>query len=134
MSETVITYCSNSDVESRLHLGDYYQDNIDVIRAVRKRAHRWILQEYRRWKVDPPEVGTIEGTIDNVLMDIEADRAAYYYIRDKMEWASEPASVMLTMNNWRDDSRTELQLHIRSQHGDKLFRFKEKRTWWCDAL
>lgn len=125
MSEVPVTYSCDRDVNMRLDLGSHFKSNLDFIINNRERAHRWIRHEYtRHGKVAPGVEDELDDT-DVILKDIEADRAAYYYLRDKMEWASEPSSKMLQLNRWKDESEEMLNSLFRTKWGDELYAFKD---------
>jgi len=119
------TYCDNEDVENRLALGDHYTGEVEQIRDVRERAHRWIKHRFaeqgKTKELPNPEEGLEDEFI--ILQDIEATRAAYLYKRDLMEWASEPSSQLQKVENWKNDSEEMLEELFRRKWGDELYAF-----------
>jgi len=81
---------------------------------------RWIKFEYSSWDKTAPEPGELDD-MEEMLVDIEADRASYLYLRDRMEWASEPSSKMLKKNRWKEDSENMLNRLLRTKYGDEQF-------------
>jgi len=75
-------------------------------------------------KMDPASI--FEAQLKDgfkVLKDIEADRAAYFYLRDLMEWASEPSSKLMKVQRWKEESEEMLEELFRSKWGDELYAF-----------
>ncbi len=124
MTELFETYCDNEDVEMRLNIGENSDGELDLIRNVRQRAYRWIRYRYGQMEKEAPAVGSLD-TIEETLKDVEADRAAYYYLRDKMEWASEPSSMLGKMKRWKTESDEMLEGIFRAKYGDELYGFPE---------
>lgn len=124
MTELVETYCDNEDVEMRLNIGENSDESLDLIRDVRQRAYRWIRFRYGQVGKEAPAVDSLD-TIEETLKDIEADRASYYYLRDKMEWASEPSSMLGKMKRWKTESDEMLEGIFRAKYGDELYGFPE---------
>jgi len=60
-----------------------------------------------------------------VLKDIEADRAAYLFLRDLMEWASEPSSKLMKVQRWKEESEEILDELFRRKWGDELYAFAD---------
>jgi len=120
------TYCENEDVENRLALGDHYTGEFKQIRDVRERAHRWIKHRFASMDKEAPDP---EEELDDgfkVLKDIEADRAAYLYLRDLMEWASEPSSKLMKVQRWKEESEEMLDELLRRKWGDELYAFADR--------
>ncbi|MFO7991507.1 MAG: hypothetical protein R6U61_04330 [Thermoplasmata archaeon] len=124
MTELVETYCTNEDVEMRLNLGENSDECLDLIRDVRQRAYRWIRYRYGQVGRKAPAVGSLD-VVEETLKDVEADRASYYYLRDKMEWASEPSSILVKMKRWKTESDEMLEGIFRAKYGDELYVFPE---------
>jgi len=125
MTETEDTYCTNQDVEHRLALGEHYGGELEVIRDVRKRAHRWIKHRFAmEGKEDevPDPAEELPADFD-ILRDVEATRAAYLYKRDVMEWASEQGTKRGKVERWKKDSESMLKQLFRSKWGDELYAF-----------
>ena len=124
MTELVETYCTNEDVEMRLNIGDNYDDSLDLVRNVRQRAYRWIKYRYGQVGKEAPAFDELDS-VEEALKDIEADRAAYFYLRDKMEWATEPASILSKIKRWETESNEMLKGIFRTKFGDELYGFPE---------
>jgi len=119
------TYSSNEDVENRLALGDHYTGEVEQIRDVRERAHRWIKHRFASMNKGAPDPEEELEDGFKVLKDIEADRAAYLYLRDLMEWASEPSSKLLKVQRWKKESEEMLEQLFRQKWGDELYAFSD---------
>ncbi len=119
------SYCEDEDVEHRLVLGDHYNVQVEQIKDVRERAHRWIKHRMAaQGKADELPDASNELPADfEILQDIEATRAAYLYKRDMLEWASDPGPKADKMERWEEDSERMLKQLYRRKWGDELYAF-----------
>jgi len=121
------TYCEDEDVERRLALGDHYATEVEQIRHVRERAHRWIRHKFaEQGKTDEmPDTSQELPVGFEILRDIEANRAAYLYKRDLMEWTSDSDSAD-KVERWKKDSKEMLEQLFRRKWGDELYAFSTR--------
>ncbi len=125
----VDTYCENEDVETRIQLGDHYAGDVETIKYLRERAHRWIRQEFRaQGKVDELPDASQELPPDfEILKDIEATRAAYFYKSDLMEWNADPNSRQVEkLKGWEERSEEMLKRLIKTKWGDEFYSFGDR--------
>jgi len=118
------TYCEDEDIENRLALGDHYGGEVEQIRDVRERAYRWIRHKFaEQGKADELPNPSQELPVDfEILRDIEATRAAYFYKRDLMEWTSDSDSGE-KVERWKDDSERMLKQLVKRKWGDEFYAF-----------
>lgn len=120
------TYCSNEDIEARIQLGNHYAGEVQTVRALRGRAYRWIRQKFREQgkENELPDPAQELPPDFEILKDIEAARAAYYYKSDLMEWNANPnAKVVEKVKTWEERSEEMLKQLIRTKWGDEFYSF-----------
>ncbi len=122
------TYSEDEDIEMRLALGDHYGGQVEQIRHVRERAHRWIRHKFaEQGKMDEMPNPSEELPPDfDILQDIEATRAAYFYKRDLMEWTSKQGRTQKKVDRWKKDSKEMLEQLFRRKWGDELYAFSDR--------
>jgi len=111
-----MTYAEDSDVEFRLNTGDYQSLVSDQIENCRDRAYRDIQEEFVKNGLESPDT---DGDDVGVLVDIEADLAAYYYRRDRAEFNDEEKGYKERM--WKKDAYSKLERYINARHGNMGF-------------